>query len=162
MSENFLKDSQWHISRDASSSVFVCMRLSDQIPIKDSAKSSRVAASVKVVLTTEAGWDRLGQPPTSDVNWGAARLYQPRIILLHLGEDKPILFPPQMSSCCVLNCIFLIIELSPFDLKTQINILYLHLFCLEMLQIAKSSSKRSKKTLYFCSLAHIWQETGKY
>lgn len=76
--------------------MFVCV--SDQIPIKDSAKGSRVAASVLVVLTTEAGWDRLGQAPNSDVNWVSARLYQPRIILPLLGEDNIIHFP---LKCCL-------------------------------------------------------------
>ncbi len=45
--------------------VYVCVCthvcISDQIPIKDSAKRSRVAETVNVVLTTESGSDGLGQ-----------------------------------------------------------------------------------------------------
>lgn len=51
----------------------VRVTVSEQIPIKDSAKRFRVAGSVKVVLTTEAGHDDPGQFPNSDVNQGIAR-----------------------------------------------------------------------------------------
>lgn len=53
--------------------VSVRVSVSEQIPIKDSAKKRfRVAGSVKVVLTTEAGQDNPGQFPNSDVNQGIA------------------------------------------------------------------------------------------
>lgn len=64
------------------------MSVSEQIPIKDSAKRFRVAGSVKVVLMTEAGQDDPGQFPSSDVNEGIARFTQAAIIYLFIYFDS--------------------------------------------------------------------------
>lgn len=118
----FKKDSQWHISRDASSSAFVCgCAFSDQIPIKDWAKSSRVARLLK-------WFSRLRQAGTDWVSplilmWiGELRAYINQEWLSPSWEKTNLYFlASKKSSFCAPNCIFLIVELSQLDLNSWIR-----------------------------------------
>lgn len=135
--------------------VCVCVHISDQIPIKDWAKSSTVAETVKVVLTTGAGSDALGQFPNSDVNWGSTMIYRLTISLHSWGKLKIVIVSsksPKMSYQA-LNYIFLPIQ-QYHNLTLILNIwcfVYVCMFCVVMFQII---SLRLVKTWQESSLGH--------